>query len=171
MEKLYWDTINFNDQKLFFTVNSNGLNFISDSNQGISQIFDFYPKMKFEFRNQPKVTAPSVHQFTEFLIGEREQFELPIDVTAAGNDTFKNIWHLVRQVPYGSIMSVHELATKANVDDRTVLNALNKSPLMMIIPVHRIIEQGEVVNPVRGGKAMKSQLLEMEAINGLDDIE
>ncbi|MHA8137567.1 methylated-DNA--[protein]-cysteine S-methyltransferase [Lactobacillaceae bacterium Scapto_B20] len=171
MEKLYWDTINFNDQKLFFTVNSNGLNFISDSDQGISQIFDFYPKMKFEFKNQSDVTARYVEQFNQFLVGERQRFELPIDVTAVNNDSFQNIWQLIRTVPYGSIMSVHELATKADVDDQTVMAALKQSPLMMIIPVHRIISQGDVVSPVRGGNQMKNQLLEMEAINGLDDIE
>ncbi|MEJ6399819.1 methylated-DNA--[protein]-cysteine S-methyltransferase [Nicoliella lavandulae] len=171
MEKLYWDTIKINDKKLYFTVNSNGLNFISDADQGISQIYQFYPKGQFEFRNQRKVTAEYVDQFEDFLLGEIKQFDLPIDIQEAGDAKLQRVWQLIQTIPYGSIMSVAELAQKAGVDEATVKHALKESPLMMIIPVHRIICEEKLDNVVRGGLAMKSQLLEMEAINGLDDIE
>ncbi|MBW1605138.1 methylated-DNA--[protein]-cysteine S-methyltransferase [Lactobacillus sp. Sy-1] len=171
MEKLYWDTINFNDKKLYFTVNNNGLNFISDSDQRLSQIYDFYPKGRFEFRNQRNITRIYVEQFDDFILGERKQLTLPFDISGAGNSTFQKIWQLIKTIPYGSIMTVQDVAQHCGVDDQTVIHALSATPLPMIIPVHRVIYEPDMLFPVRGGAAMRSQLLEMEAMNGLDDIE
>ncbi|UQS87406.1 MGMT family protein [Nicoliella spurrieriana] len=171
MEKLYWDTIQLSNQKLYFTVNNNGLNFISDPNQNLSQVYDFYPHAQFEFRKQPAVTNRYVETFENYILGDQKQLRLPIDIAAAGNSALRKVWRVIYQIPYGSIETVQSVAAQAGVKKETVERALRESPLTMIIPVHRVFCPENLGQDLRGGVAMRTQLIEMEAMNGLDDIE
>ncbi len=44
MKKLYWESMEVNNQKFFFTVTDKGLNFVSSPGKYLSEIFDFYPR-------------------------------------------------------------------------------------------------------------------------------
>lgn len=71
----------------------------------------------------------------------------------------------VAKIPPGEVRTYKEIAENLNSKGyRAVGNALNKNPLPLIIPCHRVVKSDMTIGGFRGGIEMKKELLKREGI-------
>lgn len=77
----------------------------------------------------------------------------------------KSVWFAVKEIPFGRTMTYKQVAEKLGNPklSHAVGGALNKNPLPILIPCHRVIGDKDMGGYV-GGKALKKSLLKMEGI-------
>ena len=78
-------------------------------------------------------------QFSEYFNKKRKEFDLPFVIQTKQFST--KCLQIVNTIPYGKTLSYKEVATLLNnpYATRAVGNALNKNPVPLIIPCHRVI--------------------------------
>ena len=102
-------------------------------------------------------------QLTEYVLGKRKKFLLPLDMQGTN---FQNlIWDETQNIDFGSFVTYKNIADSVkNLNAvRAVGNALNKNPISIIIPCHRVIrEDGKSIH-YSGGLKKKFWLIDHEA--------
>ncbi|GHP14851.1 methylated-DNA--[protein]-cysteine S-methyltransferase [Lentilactobacillus fungorum] len=166
MKKLYWQSVEINDQKFFFTVTEAGLNFVSSPGRFLSEIFDFYPdnRYRYQFMYDEAITEPYLNEFTEYFAKKRKQFDLPLDFDGLGTQLQRQTWAAIMKVPYGQTITYKQLAENVGRPKaiRAVATAVAQNPLLIVVPCHRIIKSSGEIGEYRGGRAAKKSLLEFE---------
>ena len=101
-------------------------------------------------------------QLFEYFTGKRQVFELKYKLNVSKFD--QNVYDRLKEVPYGDKISYAKLAEKCgNVNAaRAVGNALQRNPLPIIIPCHRVIGSNGNDGGYIGGSDIKKILLELE---------
>ncbi len=165
MEKLYWDSADFDDQKFFFTVTDKGLNFVSTPGKPISEMFDFYPKSRYQysFVSDNLKTDPYLDELEAYLKGDRKSFDLALDLSHTTASQQK-IYKTLKEIPYGQTITYHQLAKMIGKPKatRAVAHAVAMNPILIVIPCHRIIKASGKIGNYRGGEDMKKALLNLE---------
>ncbi|UQS84505.1 MGMT family protein [Apilactobacillus apisilvae] len=159
MEKLLWDEIEYNNVKLIFTTDQDGINFISNPNFGISNIYDFYPKLEAEFKYGCNQTDEYKIQIREYLDGNRKYFDLQMNLI--GTTIQKKVWSEITNIKYGKTISFADFCNLFEFDNEQVLNAILSNPLIILIPSHRIIDIKNE-NGLRNNSAFNDYLLNVE---------
>ena len=96
------------------------------------------------------VLTQAVAELDEYFAGSRTQFEVPLDFSgyarscsAASTPTafMLEVWRALLDIPYGETYTYAELAQTIGRPRaaRAVGNALNKNPLMIFAPCHRVV--------------------------------
>lgn len=113
---------------------------------------------------EPAAVAAARAQLLEYLAGERQAFDLPVDLGGAG-DFHRQVWSACRAIPYGVSRTYGELARELGRPGaaRAVGNALARNPLPLVIPCHRVRRSDGALGGFRGGPAAKEWLLNLEA--------
>jgi len=77
------------------------------------------------------------------------------------------VWEEVMRIPYGNTLTYKEIAERiANPNaGRAVGKALNKNPVPILIPCHRVIGSKGKLTGYGAGIAIKKKLLELERSN------
>ena len=103
------------------------------------------------------------YQIKEYLSGERLEFNLPFKFLE-GTEWEKRVWSTVKNIPYGQAKTYQEIATLVGRPKgyRAVGNALNKNPLPILIPCHRVIKATGEIGGYGGGIIIKEKLLCLE---------
>lgn len=95
-------------------------------------------------------------ELAEYLDGEREQFTVPcrLDVES---EFARDVLTALSCVGFGETVSYGELAIQAGHPGaaRAVGNALNKNPLLVLIPCHRVIAADGKIGGFGSGLACK----------------
>jgi methylated-DNA-[protein]-cysteine S-methyltransferase len=101
-------------------------------------------------------------QLEEYLAGERRGFDVPVD--AAGSPLQQRVWHLIRQIPYGTTVSYGELAAGlgGGTTAQEVGAAVGRNPVCVLIPCHRVVGAGGRLTGYAGGLRRKRILLDLE---------
>lgn len=104
-------------------------------------------------------------QIMEYFLGDRKDFDLPIGATGTPFQTA--VWRQIRNIPYGQTRTYGQIAAilgkpKAS---RAVGQAVNRNPLWIVIPCHRVVGKNGSLTGYAGGLDMKHQLLMMEQNN------
>jgi methylated-DNA-[protein]-cysteine S-methyltransferase len=101
-------------------------------------------------------------QLTDYLAGERADFDLPINLH--GHETQRRVWALLTTIPYGDTVTYGELA--AVLADGTtaqeVGQAVGRNPLSIVVPCHRVVGRNGQLTGYAGGLERKQFLLELE---------
>lgn len=137
MEKLYWDQVEYQNQKIYFTCTRKGINFVNNPNTGISNIYNFYPKLDAEFVFDRKVTEEYKIQLREYIDGTRKHFDVPIDLSTSKIN--EEIYQKIATIYYGQTMDINQFCDTYKFNLSDVKNAVITNPLIMIIPSHRIL--------------------------------
>ena len=121
-------------------------------------ICSFIPETE-KFSNCKK----AVEQLQEYLQGSRQKFTLEFKVE--GSDFARDVYRQLCRVDYGSTISYGELAERAGHSGaaRAVGQALNKNPLPLVVPCHRVITSSGKIGGFGWGSRIKSRLLELES--------
>lgn len=101
-------------------------------------------------------------QLNEYFQGKRFQFDLPLN--PVGTDFMKNVWKVLKEIPYGETRTYKEIAEMVGnyKASRAVGMANNKNPILIIIPCHRVIGSNNKLVGYALGLEMKQYLLELE---------
>lgn len=104
-------------------------------------------------------------QIIEYLEGRLKEFSLPLDLR--GTDFQKKVWFELLKIPYGETRTYKEIAINIGLPKayRAVGGALNKNPLLIVVPCHRVIGSNGHLVGFGGGLGLKERLLALERDN------
>ncbi|MDD4309672.1 MAG: methylated-DNA--[protein]-cysteine S-methyltransferase [Candidatus Cloacimonetes bacterium] len=101
-------------------------------------------------------------QLDSYFQGKLQEFDLPFFAT--GTVFQLMVWEELMKIPYGETISYGELAKRIGKPkaSRAVGGALNKNPVAILVPCHRVLGAKGKLTGFAGGLSVKSTLLELE---------
>ncbi len=105
-------------------------------------------------------------QLIEYLNGNRKMFTFPYKLT--GTPFQKDVYKTLISTSYGSVISYGELAKRSGHEHaaRAVGRAMNKNPLAILIPCHRVLPADRTLGKFGASIAIKEWLLTLEKNQG-----
>lgn len=115
-----------------------------------------------ERKNQHPILLQTEKELKEYFENSRKVFDVPLDLE--GTEFQVKVWKALLKIPYGRTKTYGEMAkilgdTKAV---RAVGGALNKNPISIIVPCHRVVGVSGKLVGFAGGLENKSILLDLE---------
>jgi methylated-DNA-[protein]-cysteine S-methyltransferase len=104
-------------------------------------------------------------RISEYLAGARRSLDLDYDLGPAGLDGFaRRVLRETVRTGYGKTRTYKEVAEAAGRPEayRQVVSILEKNPLPLIVPCHRILPSKQGIGGYVGGAARKRLLLRLE---------
>jgi methylated-DNA-[protein]-cysteine S-methyltransferase len=104
-------------------------------------------------------------RISEFLAGARRALELDYDLGPSGLDAFaRRVLREAARTAYGRTRTYKEIADASGRPEayRQVMAILEKNPLPLLIPCHRILPSKQGLGGYVGGAARKRWLLRLE---------
>jgi methylated-DNA-[protein]-cysteine S-methyltransferase len=103
-------------------------------------------------------------QLKLYFDGRLREFKIKLDIK--GTDFQKLVWRELMRIPYGLYATYGEIARRIGKPNasRAVGNALNRNPIPIIIPCHRVIGADLTLKGFAGGLNVKEFLLRHEGI-------
>lgn len=101
-------------------------------------------------------------QILAYLKGETTKLDFPIELR--GTDFQVAVYRAIRHIPYGSVWTYKDVANfieRPNAQ-RAVGGALNKNPLSLIVPCHRVVGANGKLVGFGSGLPVKKALLKLE---------
>ena len=103
-------------------------------------------------------------QLKEYFVGKRKEFDLPLSLPLAG---FRgDVIRALTKVKYGETVSYSELAALSGHKGacRAVGSVMNKNPIAVLVPCHRVICENKRVGGYAYGSDLKKYLLDLEKL-------
>jgi methylated-DNA-[protein]-cysteine S-methyltransferase len=102
-------------------------------------------------------------QLDEYFAGSRQRFDLAVDLALLADFNRRVLRELAR-VPYGEVVTYGELAARAARPRaaRAVGTVMNRNPLPIVLPCHRVIGANGKLVGYAGGLERKEWLLRLE---------
>ena len=102
-------------------------------------------------------------ELDEYFEGRRRRFDLPLDLELLADFNRRVLRELAR-VPYGEVVTYGELAARAARPRaaRAVGTVMNRNPLPIVLPCHRVIGANGKLVGYGGGLERKEALLRLE---------
>ncbi len=130
---------------------------------GVKALFENQKVTKIELTQTPhEPNNPTEEILYEYLKGR--QTTLSFEVNLKATPFQKKVYEAVRTIPYGETRSYQWVALaigKPNAQ-RAVGQALNKNPLPLYIPCHRVIAKNQSLGGFGSGLEVKRYLLDLE---------
>jgi methylated-DNA-[protein]-cysteine S-methyltransferase len=103
-------------------------------------------------------------QLDEYFEGKRRTFELDLDLGPSRDFSRRVLLELAR-VPYGEVTTYGVLAARAGKPRaaRAVGTVMNRNPIPIVLPCHRVVGASGSLVGYGGGLARKQALLRLEA--------
>lgn len=113
-------------------------------------------------RSSPAVDAAH-HQLDEYFEGSRNSFALDVDLRGAAPFARQVLDELSR-VPYGQTTTYGTLAARVGAPRaaRAVGTVMNRNPIPIVLPCHRVIGSNGSLTGYGGGIDVKERLLRLE---------
>ncbi|SHI22461.1 methylated-DNA--[protein]-cysteine S-methyltransferase [Clostridium intestinale] len=101
-------------------------------------------------------------QFNEYFMNQRREFTLPLEFN--GTKFQKSVWNELLKIPYGKTTSYKDVAVSLGNPNasRAVGGAVNKNPLFIVVPCHRVIGSNGALVGFALGIDKKTYLLDIE---------
>lgn len=101
-------------------------------------------------------------ELAEYFAGSRKSFDIPL--LLVGTDFQKSVWQVLREIPYGEVVSYMEVSQSIGNPQaiRAVSQAIGSNPLSILIPCHRVVGSNGALTGYAGGIEVKRCLLELE---------
>jgi methylated-DNA-[protein]-cysteine S-methyltransferase len=100
----------------------------------------------------------------EYFEGRRRTFDLPLDLRVA--PFYADVLRELALVPYGQTDTYGSLASKVGRPQaaRAVGTVMNRNPIPIVLPCHRIVGRNGALTGYAGGLDVKRHLLRLEGI-------
>lgn len=110
----------------------------------------------------PPILRRAAAQLAEYFAGTRTRFELPL--APVGTDFQRRVWAATSAIPFGETATYGEIARKIGAPNgsRAVGGALNRNPLAIVVPCHRVVGSSGKLPGYDGGVDRKAFLLTLE---------
>jgi O-6-methylguanine DNA methyltransferase len=101
-------------------------------------------------------------EIIKYLEGNLKEFTIPFSFK--GTKFQEKVWTELLNIPYGETRTYKELAEKVGCPKgyRAVGGALNKNPIAIIVPCHRVVGSNGKLVGFAGGLDIKFELLSLE---------
>jgi methylated-DNA-[protein]-cysteine S-methyltransferase len=111
----------------------------------------------------PKPLDPVKRELDEYFEGERRAFDLPVDLRGRSEFTQQVLDQLAR-VPYGEVTTYGSLAARTGRPRaaRAVGTIMNRNPIPIVLPCHRVVGSTGSLVGYGGGLDRKRLLLDLE---------
>ncbi|MDQ2985011.1 MAG: methylated-DNA--[protein]-cysteine S-methyltransferase [Actinomycetota bacterium] len=111
----------------------------------------------------PRPVDPVRRQLDEYFEGRRREFDLPVDLSLA-REFGRLVLTELGRVPYGEVTTYGALAARAGKPTaaRAVGSVMNKNPVPIVLPCHRVVGASGSLVGYAGGLERKTALLELE---------
>jgi methylated-DNA-[protein]-cysteine S-methyltransferase len=108
------------------------------------------------------VLAGAAAQLEAYFAGERQTFDLPLDL--AGTPFQQRVWGELLRIAYADTVSYTELAERVGRPDivRAVAAAVGRTPVPIVVPCHRVVGADGSLTGYGGGLHRKRALLDLE---------
>ncbi len=113
-----------------------------------------------------KYISSAVKWLDEYFSGKIPQEEVCIHLI--GTDFQKEVWGILRMIPYGSTVTYGEISSKisekrgSRMSAQAVGQAVGRNPVAVIVPCHRVIGKDGSLTGYAGGMERKQRMLEIE---------
>jgi methylated-DNA-[protein]-cysteine S-methyltransferase len=110
-----------------------------------------------------KPIDPVRRQLDEYFKGTRTSFELPVDLRQSAPFS-RTVLEKLARVPYGRVTTYGALARAADRPQaaRAVGTVMNRNPIPIVLPCHRVVGANGSLVGYGGGLERKERLLELE---------
>jgi methylated-DNA-[protein]-cysteine S-methyltransferase len=153
--------------------------FVAATDRGLCRI-GFEPELEVELEHVarrhggkvlrvPRRVERAVRQLSEYFEGGRVRFELETDLS--GIPPFhQRVLEVLARVPFGRTSTYGDLAARVGKPRaaRAVGGALNRNPIPIVLPCHRIVGSTGKLVGYAGGLERKQALLELEGLTLAD---
>lgn len=143
------------------------MEFIEDGDTGARSLTSMLERLERD-AGEPAVrgkdgTREAARQVTEYLRGERAEFDLPL--APRGTAFQQRVWDALRQIPPGETRSYGEIAAVVGQPSasRAVGAANGRNPLIIVVPCHRVVGADGTLTGYGAGLPRKRWLLDHEA--------
>jgi methylated-DNA-[protein]-cysteine S-methyltransferase len=146
---------------------------VAASERGLCRI-SFDPEPEHELEALARAFGPRVlrsarpvdrarHELDEYFDGKRQDFDLAVDLTPLP-DFQRRVLEELTRVPYGHVDTYGALAQRVGNPRaaRAVGGALNRNPIPIVVPCHRIVGSTGSLVGYAGGLEIKQALLGLE---------
>lgn len=162
----YYGLVNEGEWSFYIAATDKGLCFVGSQNKKMDEVFDWFAKNRpkaWLIEDQEKIWVYT-EQITEYLKGERKEFDLPLDLN--GTAFQESVWAELQNIPFGEKRTYTEIAEKIGKPKsvRAVGSAIGANPVMIVVPCHRVIAKSGKHAGYRGGISMKERLLDLESL-------
>ena len=117
------------------------------------------------WREDPRhpVLREAVAQLRVYFAGERDGFDLPLDLDA-GTPFQRSVWSALLAIPRGATTSYAQLARQLGRPQaaRAIGAAVGRNPVSIVVPCHRVLGTGGSLTGYAGGLERKTALLRLE---------
>jgi methylated-DNA-[protein]-cysteine S-methyltransferase len=104
-------------------------------------------------------------QLDEYFEGRRQSFDLEVDLGLARRAFSRQVLEELARVPYGEVTTYGVLAARAGKPRaaRAVGTVMNRNPIPIVLPCHRVVGASGSLVGYGGGLARKQALLRLES--------
>ncbi len=108
----------------------------------------------------------AANELTEYFQGRLKTFTIPLHLE--GKPFQKDVWQCLSRIPYGVTPSYSDIAAQIGRPSavRAVGMAVNKNPILIILPCHRVIGKDGDLTGYVAGLGVKRKLLQLELNRG-----
>jgi methylated-DNA-[protein]-cysteine S-methyltransferase len=113
----------------------------------------------------PRALDDARRQLDEYFEGHRRLFELDVDLSLATKPFSRRVLEELVRVPYGEVTTYGTLAARAGRPRaaRAVGTVMNRNPLPIVLPCHRVVGASGALVGYGGGLERKEALLTLES--------
>jgi methylated-DNA-[protein]-cysteine S-methyltransferase len=153
-----YDVVNSPVGKLFIAATDRGLARISYFPDGMEDVLAH----TFGTRVLRSPLDDVRRELDEYFAGDRHDFDLPLDLRVA--PFHAAVLAELARVPYGETDTYGSLAAKAGRPRaaRAVGTVMNRNPIPIVLPCHRIVGANGALTGYAGGLDIKRHLLQLE---------
>lgn len=115
------------------------------------------------------VFAETARWLELYFAGDAPDFTPPL--RPSGTPFQREVWALLRQIPYGGTATYGELAARigevrglSRFSARAVGGAVGRNPISLLIPCHRVLGADGSLTGYAGGTERKAALLRLEGV-------
>ena len=110
-----------------------------------------------------KAIEDARRELGDYFDGRRREFDLGVDLGLAG-DFHRRVYTELARVPYGEVTTYGALAARAGnpAAARAVGSAMNRNPIPIVLPCHRVVGSSGRLVGYAGGLERKEALLRLE---------
>ncbi len=149
--------------QLLVAVSGRGLCRISYSPEPESELESLARGFGARVLRSPKPVDPVRRELDEYFGGKRRSFDLPLDVSEVHGFN-REVLDALARVPYGEVTTYGTLAAEVGRPKaaRAVGGFMNRNPIPIVLPCHRVLGAGGKLVGYAGGLERKEQLLRLE---------
>jgi methylated-DNA-[protein]-cysteine S-methyltransferase len=129
------------------------------------RIVSSIPEDLAEKQKTNKVVDLAIMQLNEYFAGKRKDFDLPLK--QEGTPFQEKAWDYLSTIPYGQTATYKQEAEAIGSPNgyRAVGSANGRNNIAIIVPCHRVVNEGKGLGGYAYGLETKKKLLELERQN------